>query len=308
MSNPLTTFVFLFLCLFFIACPSGLKAQGLTVIDDSGSTIVLNQPAKRVVSLYPALTEIVARLGLESRIVGATAHDPLIQKNKGVKLVGTHMRPSLEIIMGLKPDLVLQGSSRHDALMVTDALKRRSIPVALFRPHTFDQMFSSIRKIGLLLGAETESECVVKELSSALSDIKRRYPPPDPVPKVFFEINRTNLLAAGTQNIVNDIILLAGGRNIVNVPKRIVRYNREEILRAQPDIYIIQKGPMNRGGSTEYDSSFFSAIPAFSKGNVLLVDEFLFSRPAPNAVKAVEVLAKFIHEHFPSQQKKSAEN
>ncbi len=296
------------LILILVLYPLQLNAIPISVEDDSGGLVILPSPAKRIVSLYPALSEIVDALGFGTRVLGATKRDPLYSRIPGIEIVGTHMRPNLEIIVGLAPDLVLQGSSRHDALVVTEALKRRSIPVALFCPYTFEQLFSAIRRIGILLGAEDKSKQLTKNLKKKLLEINNRYPACEPRPKVFFEINRVNLLGAGTRSIVNDIILKAGGENVVNVPKRIVRFNREALLKAKPDIYVVQKGPMNRGASTLFDSAFFYSIPAVAKGNVLLVDEYLFSRPGPNSVKAVEILAKFIYSHFTNPPKNTNKN
>jgi len=291
--------LFALLELFFFFYPFYLRAEQIIIKDDSGHPIILTSPAKRIVSLYPALSEIIDALEIEDRVVGVTKRDPLRSKVPDITIVGTHMRPNLEIILGLKPDLVLQGSSRHDAVLVTEALKRRSIQVALFYPHTFEQLFSTFKRIGILLGAKGKADKLAKNIEERLLKVSLIYPTYNPRPKVFFEINRAHLLAAGTKNIVNDIILKAGGTNVVNVPKRIVRFNREALLKAKPDIYIIQKGPMNRGASSTFNSAFFSSIPAIANGNILVVDEYLFSRPGPNSIKAVEILARFIHDHFP---------
>ena len=282
-------------------------AQEISIFDDSASQLVLKEPANRIVSLYPALSNIVDELGMKYKIVGTTKHDPIASHNPNITIVGTHMRPSFEIIVGLTPDLVLQGSSRRDALAIVAALKKRNIPVGLFHPHSFQQLFSTIKRIGTLIGADSQSNQLVKKMESKLLTIQKRYPPPSSRPKVFFEINRTSLLTAGTKNIVNDIIIKAGGENIVKIPKRIVRFNREELIKAQPDIYIIQKGPMNRGASKKFDSPFFKSLPAISKGNVLVVDEFLFSRPGPDSIKAVELLAQFIYDRFTKDAASSKE-
>ena len=64
-------------------------------------------------------------------------------------------------------------------------------------------------------------------------------------PKVFFEIRYPNLLGAGTASMVNDIIERAGGVNCLTVPKKIARLNLEAVIAADPDVYLVQQGPMN---------------------------------------------------------------
>ncbi len=84
------------------------KAQALTITDDRGKTITLTKPASRIVSLYGGITDILLSLNLENKLIAWTKQDQALHPKLTFTQVGTHLRPSLETILSLKPDLILQ--------------------------------------------------------------------------------------------------------------------------------------------------------------------------------------------------------
>jgi len=64
----------------------------IEVVDALGRTVVIEHPPKRVVSLSPAITEILFELGLENRIVGVDSYSnyppKLLELKKAGKVIG----------------------------------------------------------------------------------------------------------------------------------------------------------------------------------------------------------------------------
>ena len=69
----------------------------------------------------------------------------------------------------------------------------------------------------------------------------------------------------------------------------------EALIKRDPEVYIIQKGPMNRNPSLPSERPHFHVLDAVKEGRVLVVDEQAFSRPGPRSIEAVEELARFLH-------------
>lgn len=116
-------------------------------------------------------------------------------------------------------------------------------------------------------------------------------------PTVFFEVRYPNLLAAGMDNMVSDIILKAGGVPcLLEYPGKFVRLSEEIPILMDPDIYLIQKGPMNKSPLPLSGRSHYNDLRAAKNGFCLIVDEDLFSRPGPNSVGAVRELSAIIHD------------
>ncbi len=271
------------------------RAWGIEITDDSGKQVSLPSPAKRIIALYGAYNEILAAIGLEDRIVGRTKADKLPPSILSKPSVGTHLRPNIEIILGLGPDLAIQAMGRKEAMVVVQQIQQEGPPVAVFSPKNFTELFSVIERIGILTGASVGAEELVGRLEARLNRVEVKLQGISRRPSVFFEVRYHNLLGAGQASIVNDVIRRAGGINCVKKKKKLMRIDMEALIECNPKAYIIQRGPMNKNPSDPSSRPHFQVLDAVKKGKVLFVDEQTYSRPGPRAVDAVEELAQFLH-------------
>ena len=285
--------LFLSLALLFLLAARALGA--LSIVDDRGKRITLPAPPKRIVCLYGALTEIVATLGRCEAISGVTAHETYPPCIRNKVRVGTHLRPNLEIILSLRPDLVLQGSVSRGGLLAVRELERHGLKVAVFNPYTIEMVFSTIERVGILIGRPEKAKALTSGLKRRLSVLEARVSRLKERPRVFYEVSYPTILAAGRKNIVNDLIEKAGGENVIQLNKKFVRVSPELIIKLAPEVYIVQKGPMNKNPLPVAKRPFFRVIPAVKEGRVYYVDEFLFARPGPRIIKALEEMIKILH-------------
>ncbi len=276
------------------AVPTANTSQQVKVVDDTGYELTLQKPAKRVLALYGAFNELMLALGLKDLLVGRTAQDIAINELKHLPAVGTHLRPNIEFILSLKPDVIIQFMGREDAQSLALGLRGHNLPVLMFHMDGFDDMFNVIQKLGQVTGHEKEAETLVKRYQNRLGDLRRILQDEKRV-RVFYEIRYPNLLAAGTDNITTDIIQIAGGRNVISLSGQELRINEEEVIDKNPDAYIIQVGPLNPEPRPLDMRPKLAALSAVKNGRVLMVDHLAFTRPGPRAIDAAENLAKWLH-------------
>jgi iron complex transport system substrate-binding protein len=250
----------------------------------------LAAPPQRIISLYGGLTETLTVLGAGDRVVARIQGDDTLPK---IPTVGTHLQPNVEMILALKPDLVVQGGVPK-GLPALKKLEAEGVPVALFAPRDFPGLFSMIQRLGVITGRTEAAAALNQEMEKRLQEVARRVAGLK-APRVFFEVRYLNLLAAGRGSMVNDIITRAGGVNIIDSPKKLAPFGLEALLQAQPDVYVIQQGPMNRSPEDIYTRPYFQELRAVKNRRVLVVEESLFSRPGPRSAEAVEQLARFLH-------------
>jgi iron complex transport system substrate-binding protein len=274
--------------------PAISKAE-VRIVDDLGQVIVLKEPARRIISLYGAYGEILFSMGLGDRLVARTRADRFPPAILEKPSVGTHLRPNMELVLGLEPDLIIQAHGKKYGHEVIRQIQQKGLTVASFQPASFTELFSVIHRLGILTGKEEAATTLVRHLQGRLDLLSQRLANNDRRPTVFFEVRYPNLLGAGQHSIVNDVILKAGGINCLQNSKKLVRINIETLVGYNPDVYVIQTGPMNRNPGDPKGRSNFQAIKAVREGRVLFVDEYLFSRPGPRSVDAVEKLAAFLH-------------
>ncbi len=266
----------------------------IVVSDDTGHEVRLQQPARRVIALYGAFNELLLALGAGDVLAARTVADAAVPGLEHLPAIGTHMRPNAELVVRQSPDLVIQLAGRNEVLLQTENLRALGLDVLVFEMNSFEQMFAVLQKLGRLTGRESEASALVTAWRERLAALETRYADMEPV-SVFYEVRYPNLLGAGRGGIVNDMIRRAGGRNVIADEKKLVRFNEEALLASDPDVYIMQRGPMNPEPQPLEQRQHYKSLRAIREGRVLVVDEERFARPGPRAVDAAEELGRFLH-------------
>ncbi|MCA1732820.1 MAG: ABC transporter substrate-binding protein, partial [Acidobacteria bacterium] len=98
------------LLLVTLAAPGCRQPDGMTVIDGLGREVRVPERIKRVVTLAPNVTELVAAVGALDRIVGVDSDSDYPPPVRQLPKVG-QLQPSLEAIAAVRPDLVIASTS-----------------------------------------------------------------------------------------------------------------------------------------------------------------------------------------------------
>jgi iron complex transport system substrate-binding protein len=278
----------------------------VSITDDAGQTISLDRPATRVIALYGAFNEILDGLGRADAIVARTDADRLPARILGLPVIGTHMRPNEEAVLAQRPDLVLQMAGRKEASLPVEALKKRGVRVAVFRAESFAELFSVIRRVGALTGSGPQAEDMVRGMEARLAALDARVAKTRTRPRVFYEVRSPNMLAAGNEGLVAEIVRRAGGVNCVEEPGKFAHLSEEEVIRLAPEFYIIQRGPMNPAPLPLAQRPRLRVIPAAQSGRAWFVDEQKYARPGPQSISAAEELAGLLHPELKITEKRPA--
>jgi iron complex transport system substrate-binding protein len=199
------------------------------------------QTPARIVSTSPSITETLFALGLGDRVVGVSTYCQFPAEALKLPKVGTFLKPDAELIAGLRPDLVIV----HE---VANGLDRRlaslGLPFVIVDRGTLPSVFSSIRQTAAAAGVPSRADALVAEIAGKLSVIRRAAAVASP-PRVLLIIGRrpgtlTDLVAVGPGSYVNDLIEIAGGRNVLAIPGQpeYPRISMEAVLRLDPDVIV----------------------------------------------------------------------
>ena len=128
----------------FVACCAA-RAQ-VSVVDDSGATLRLAQPARRIVTLAPHLAETVFAAGAGDKLVGTVEFSDFPETVKKLPKVGGYSRLDLEAIAALKPDLII-GWASGNAPAHIDKLRALSFPVYISQPNQIGDVADEIERL-----------------------------------------------------------------------------------------------------------------------------------------------------------------
>jgi iron complex transport system substrate-binding protein len=209
--------------------------------------------------------------------------------------VGTGLRPDVEYLLALRPDLVISRAGRASSETL-GALRERGLTVAAFDPRGLEDLHDMITRMGQLTGKADLAAALSDRLRRHLAEVRQKTTgvPDEQRPRVVYEVRADPLTVAGQGGLINDIIIAAGGINAVGSPKKLLRFDVEALLQLSPDAYVIQEGPMNRNPTPPAARPHTGAMTCVREGRVLQVDETLFSRPGPRVAEAAEMLSRFL--------------
>jgi iron complex transport system substrate-binding protein len=262
----------------------------VTVSDDAGRLVTFDKAPQRIVSLAPANTEIVYGLGVFDRVVGVTTYDDYPAQVKDVAKMGDFTTPNMEAIAAAKPDVImLTGGVQADVLA---KLEKLGAKVIVIDPQSLDGVYSAIGMVARITGTTLKSHEVVSGMESKLGDVTTKLAGAAPT-RAFIEIGWNPLFTAGPGTLLNDLLVKAGGENVVT-EKGYVSYSVEQLVKDQPDVYL---GTLSSIGSSTALAKRpgYAAISAIKSGRVFSLTDDLVSRPGPRIIEGVREIAKALH-------------
>lgn len=215
-------------------------AAQITITDDGGSTLTLAQPARRIVSLLPSLTETVCELGACSRLVGTDRYSNWPESVRALPKLGGLEDTQIERIVILKPDLVLLAGSAR----ALDRLRHLGLPVLALEPRNWADTQRVIGAVAQALGTPQVGTELLSRLGTRMDAAAARVPSAWRGRKVYFEVASTPF-AAGEASFVGELLLRLGLANVVPAAMGpFPQLNPEYVLRAQPAVLMATRAAL----------------------------------------------------------------
>ena len=270
----------------------------LTVKDSADREVTLQAAPQRILSLAPSNTEIIWALGKGSWQVGRTDYCDYPPEAKTVESVGGMVDPSVEKMAALKPDLVLMTGGSTSTKLRDKLTRDLHMTVYVADPQNFEQVYASIRQLGVVLDAQDAAGNVVADMQAKVKAIadKTGSLSGDKKPKVFYEVWDNPLMTAGPDSFIDDMIRLAGGVNIgAQASERWAKFSLETLAAGNPDI-IISPNQKSVDALKARQRKGWENLKAVKDGSIALVpDQNLVSRPGPRLVQGLAWFARTVH-------------
>lgn len=266
--------------------------------------VAADPPARRIVSTAPSITETLFALGLGGRVAGVTTFCNYPEEAKRLPKIGTYIQPNLEVIVSLRPDLVVV---ENNPIRLREKLEALGLRVLELRFTSVADIHRSIERLGQVARVPERAEALNRSIRSQLEEIRRRTAP---LPKrsMLFLVGRSpnaleGLIAVGRASYLNELIAVAGGANIFrDAPTAYPKVSLEEILARDPEV-IVDMGEMARtSGVTEADKQRvvrlwerYPSLTAVRTRRVFAVASDIFVVPGPRMVEAARQFARMLH-------------
>ena len=254
---------------------------------------------QRVISLVPALTEMVFAIGAGSRVVAVSSYDEDPPEVKSLPKVGALIDPDVERIISLRPDLVLLYGSQTDLMT---QLNRASIPYFEYRHSGLGGVTETIRALGKRLGQEPQANALVSSIDGRLSAVRQRTAPLKK-PRTLLVFGRESgslrsIYASGGRGFLHEMLEVAGGINVfADVKAESVEASTEMILARAPDV-ILELRSADPSADQRFEMESWrqlASMPAVRANRIYLLTGKSLVVPGPRIVEGVERMAALLH-------------
>lgn len=258
--------------------------------DDSGQTVSLKAPAKRIVSLAPHLTENLFAAGAGPALVGAVDYSDYPAAAKSLPRVGGYSRLDLEAIVALKPDLVI-GWQSGNAPAALERLKTLGIPVFVSQTNRIEDIAPLLEQLGTLSGNSASASKAARSFRQRLDSLRQQYSQRPPV-RVFYQVWKAPLTTVGEPQIISDAIRLCGGVNVFGQLKQMAPHvSHEAVLAANPEA-IIASGMGESRPQWLDDWRQWTMLTAVKRQNLFFIPPDLIQRHTPRLLDGTERLCQ----------------
>lgn len=276
----------------------GAPAEPVVWHDAMGREVRLRLPAGKIVSLAPSATETLFALGADSRIAGVSRHCDFPVAAKLKPKMGDFNQPDLPKVIAAAPDVVL--FTEFARAIDLDALAAAGIASFVLPARTVENVIDSIRTLGNLTGEiaaagklSAEIEVAVREIGERLAGVAQAQRP-----RVYIEVDGPQqLYAVGPGSFMDDIVRLAGGRNVfANRKDAYFPVESEQVVGANPDVILVDYPFQYKIGVSKRTG--WDTVAAVRDARVYDgtdYDIIVFNRPGPRIARALREIAALLH-------------
>ncbi len=273
--------------------PGDLK---LTVVDDREKSIYFADSPQRIVSLGSSFTEIIIALNEADRLVGVDYSGAAINGvPTNVTDLGKTSSLSMEALLFLEPDVVIIWNFNMYQSLIGD-MESKGLKVVAYHPKTVNDTLSTMERIGDMLGSDASAlvdsmrarvNAVVEKTADLTEDERTR---------IYLELASKSGQTTGGGTLSNELIELAGGRNIFANGTGYWLANIEEVKDRDPQVIVVEDSSI-RGN--DYFNSTYRYTEAVENEQIYRIAAGTLTT-SPRMVDALEDLARWLQpELFP---------
>ncbi len=266
----------------------------IDITDDTGAQVRLAQPARRIVSLAPHVTELLFAAGAGEHVVGVVTYSDFPEAATKLPQVGSYSSIDLEAVAALRPDLVIAWKSgNRDAHL--DRLAALGIAVYVNEPRSLDDVARSIEQFGRLAGSEAVAGPAAEAFRERQAALAARFSARPPV-RTFYQIWQQPLMTINDAHLIADVIRLCGGENVFGGLSQLApSVGVESVLAANPEVIVASGMGASRPEWLDQWKRW-AGLRANVAGNLFFIPPEIIQRHTPRILDGAERLCTQLEE------------
>ena len=276
-------------CLVSVAAYSEIR-----VSDDAGQTLVLEQPARRIVSLAPHITELLFAAGAGAFVIGVSEYSDFPEQARHIPRIGGGGGLDIEAILALRPDLVIGWQSGNPA---TQLQRLRSLGLTLFvsEPRRVSDIPDSILKLARLAGTEPAAQLQVDAFNRRYATLQQAHAASETV-SVYYQIWEQPLMTVNGNHLISAVIRMCGGSNVfADLPELAPQIGIEAVLARDPQVIVVA-GQLADRAAVLAPWQRWPQLQAVHDKHLYVLERDLLVRHTPRILDGAEQLCTMLDE------------
>lgn len=266
----------------------------VTVEDSLGREVRIEEEPEQIGSMAPSVTETVFAVGAGDRVAGVSTADDYPQEVEGIEKIGDYQQVNAEKVASLGIDLLFLSFDSTTEEQARDLEEKTRAEVIVINPTSVEEAIESVGTVGEAVGEPEKAQVVEERLRSELGQLRSQVEGL-PEPTLFYELSYDPLFTVGPGSFINDVIEIAGGRNVAaDAGQAYPQYPVERLIQEDPELYL---AGASSGATVEeiVNRPPYSSLNAVRQGSVFVIDDDLVNRPGPRIVDGVREMAETLH-------------
>lgn len=265
------------LFLFSLLVIPGVGKAEISTVDSVGRTIVLDEPARRIVALAPHIVENVFSAGAGDKLVAVVNYSDYPEAARRIPQLGSAYAWSLEQLIAAKPDLVLLWGSGN-GMSSLSRLEALGLTVYVSEPRELPDISTGIRNIGALSGTDDVATAAADQFDREIAGLRATYASRETL-SVFYQVWNSPLQTINGEHMISQVMSLCGGENIFSGLGQLApQISLEAVLQLDPQA-IVASG-LGEDHPESLDTwNKYPALTAVQNGALLYIHPDLIQRP-----------------------------
>ena len=207
----------------------------LTITDDLGNTVTIEEEPERVVSLSPSNTETLFALGADERIVGRTDYCSYPEEAAEVPSIGTYTSPNTELIISMTPDVIFASDYIDDS--IRSQVEGAGAKVIVFAASDLEGVEQNILTAGQVLNLNGEAKEITDGMEAEMAQLQEILSANTEEKSAFIDLG--GYYSAGEGSLLGNMLEDIGVRNVAaDTGEMWPQLSVEKIIESDPDVYI----------------------------------------------------------------------
>lgn len=255
----------------------------------------------RIVSIVPAVTEMIFAMGAGSKVVGVSSFDAFPPEAAQRPKVGALIDPDFERILSLKPDLVVVYGTQDELI---GRLTRVGLPIFNYRHAGLSDITATIRAIGERIGRGADGDRLARKVDADLEAVRASVAG-RPRPRTVLLFGREpgtlrSMYASAGVGFMHDMLEVAGGTDVfADVKRESVQLSAELLLARAPEV-VLEVHPADGWTADKIVRErgvwrSLPSVPAVRSGRIYILADDRFAIPGPRVAEAARLMADVLH-------------